>query len=74
MPDESDLALEERFMKAYRQLSEEGVCDGPGGAEGTRVLNEWRRLGRPHNVEEFIRIRANVLPGAKPLFGDESAD
>ena len=69
MPGESDQAiLEERFEEAYERLSEQGACDSPAGMEFKRVREEWRRLGRPHNIDEFIRIRANVPPDAPELF------
>ncbi len=52
------------FIDTWTKLAEIGACDAPGGAEYTRVFREWKALGRPIEVEAFIRNRAYVGPEA----------
>lgn len=59
------------FEAAYERLAQVGACDTPGGVEYQRVRAEWRRAGRPEDVETFIRERANV--GATMLSPDMEA-
>lgn len=49
------------FRSVYEALSNEGVCDSPGGVEYQRVLQEWLDAGRPE-ASVFIRLRANAGP------------
>ncbi len=52
-----------QFWRAYDRLSEEGLCDSAGGAEYSRVLDEWRSFGCPMNyLDQFITARANAIP------------
>lgn len=53
---------ERDFWDAYERLSRSGHCDGPGGAEYRRVLEEWKQSGCPSNLEHFIAVRANIAP------------
>ncbi len=52
------IAVDE-FWKTYEQLSEEGNCYSPGGAEYRRVLREWVET-RPDNMEQFIEQSAGA--------------
>jgi len=51
----------EEFARAWRELERLGMCDGAGGVEYRRVLNEWRQIGRFASMLAFIRRRANLL-------------
>ncbi len=48
------------FADAYERLSKKGRCDGPGGREYQRVLQEWEDAGRPDDLERFIVVHANI--------------
>lgn len=49
------------FHAAYERLSRTGACDSPGGMEYARVLREWHDSGRPTFLDQFIKVRANVM-------------
>lgn len=54
------IARQARLFRAkYAQLSRIGVCDTPGGVEYLRVYLEWVKAGRPAEIANFIRHRAN---------------
>jgi hypothetical protein len=53
------------FRDAYERLSQIGRCDGPGGLEYRRVLDEWKQAGCPSGIEHFITVRANIGPDGK---------
>ena len=48
------------FQDAYERLSSEGRCDGPGGMQYKRVLQEWEEAGRPTDLNRFIVVHANM--------------
>ena len=48
------------FRDAYERLSSEGRCDGPGGMQYKRVLQEWEEAGRPTDRSRFIVVHANM--------------
>jgi hypothetical protein len=49
------------FWRAYDELSANGYCDSPGGAESRRVFDEWIGAGQPPpQIHEFIRRQANT--------------
>lgn len=50
------------FDSTWRRLAERGACDGWGGAEYRRVKVAWELMGKGHNLEQFIRLLANMLP------------
>lgn len=50
------------FRETYKRLAAVGACDEPGGVEYHRVRQEWIAAGRPKDIEEFIRRRANIAP------------
>jgi hypothetical protein len=54
-----------RFLAAYKKLAQAGYCHEPGGMEYHRVLGEWKQLGRPVGIEQFITVRANMGPSGK---------
>ena len=49
-----------KFLETYERLSSQGRCDGPGGMEYRRVLQEWQEAGRPDNLDDFIPKHANM--------------
>lgn len=53
---------QQHFWEAYKRLSQDGHCDGAGGAEFRRVLEEWKAAGCPEAMDDFIKARANALP------------
>jgi hypothetical protein len=53
---------EQDFWDAYERLSQTGRCDGPGGMEYRRVLDEWKRVGCLSGIEHFIAVRASLGP------------
>src|SRR5690348_3807065 len=58
---ESEITMNERdFLQAYERLAELGRCDSAPGAEYRRVLAEWRSVGCPTEIDDFIVARANV--------------
>lgn len=48
------------FRDVYEKLSSEGRCDGPGGMQYKRVLQEWEEAGRPTDLTRFIFVHANM--------------
>lgn len=61
--DDSDSTRRSRwFIRVWRAMEEDGQTDGLGGSEYRRVRAEWIAAGRPADVREFIRRRANVGP------------
>lgn len=62
--DDPDLAPRD-FDRVWRVMAEEGSCGEQGGEEYGRVRSEWLEEGRPANMREFIRRRAD------PRVGDE---
>jgi hypothetical protein len=52
-------ALLQEFDRLYEEMSEEGKCDSSGGAEYTRVREEWIESGYRLPISSFIYWRAN---------------
>ncbi len=50
------------FCLAWTARADAGVCDGIGGMEFCRVLEEWNVCNRPANVGQFIADRASLSP------------
>jgi len=61
----SALANDSRELFDYWWMfaAEAGACDGFGGAEYHRVLEEWMKAGRKPAVLRFIIERADAGPG-----------
>lgn len=53
-------AHQRTFDRTWDQLAERGQCDGRGGAEYRRVLNEWFPVAGLVELVAFIRERANA--------------
>lgn len=50
------------FDRVWAALAARSHCDGLGGAECTRVRQEWEDAGRPQRIASYIRWRANIGP------------
>jgi len=55
---------ERDFWDAYDRLTQIGRCDGVGGMEYRRVLEERKEGGCPSNLDHFISVRANMGPSS----------
>lgn len=51
------------FKRAWKRLASVGKCDGWAGAECRRVYSEWKEVGCPSRLEDFIYERATVSQG-----------
>ena len=54
-------AIKARFSEAYNRLSETGKCDARrhGVSPGLRRVESGRR---PEEIDDFIHVRANMMP------------
>jgi hypothetical protein len=55
------------FRHYWKYMSDQGWCDGWGGAECLRMWREWRRAGYPRDVRTFIVRRANIGAALRPI-------
>ena len=58
------------FRAVWAVLDDFGCCDRVGGQELRRLRAEWQQEGRPRDVYQFIRDRANIGPAGDNQEGE----
>lgn len=56
-----DLKRVWKFRKIWRKMARKGVCDSWGSVECRRVWREWRMLGYPEPLPQFIWNTVSAL-------------
>jgi hypothetical protein len=63
--DFDNLANDDAFDTAWRDVEEDDDCDSIGGMEYWQVRAEWEACRDDvRDIRSFIRERANILPGS----------
>lgn len=62
------------FDAIWDGLAVKGKCDQRGGAEYTRIFDEWWKMNRPGPITQFILARANLMPTSPAVAGDGGSE